>query len=74
MRDLLHELEEFDTSLKRNEHKFKSTVRRFEIDRRKDLTAKLGPEKRRRIQQRANARSAANNAAFRELRRRATGR
>lgn len=70
-RDLLAQMEEYDVMLKRNEFRFKNQVRELEADRRKALAAKLAPEKRARIQQRANARSNANDAAIQQLYRQA---
>ena len=64
-------MEEYDVMLKRNEFRFKNQVRELEADRRKALAAKLAPEKRARIQQRANARSNANDAAIQQLYRQA---
>ncbi len=72
-RDLFERIDTYDTTLKRNEHRFKTRVRELDEDRRRDLANKLAPEKRARIQSRSNARSNANSAAIKELYRRANG-
>jgi hypothetical protein len=71
---LLKKMAEVDKLLLTNEADFKRQVRKAEMERRKALAAKLGPEKRRRMQERADARDAANDAFIQEIYRRANGR
>ncbi len=73
-RELLARLEELEARIKKNEVAFRKQVSAHEQERRKALARKLGPEKRRRIQQRSAARAAASAAFLREMYRRAYGR
>jgi S1-C subfamily serine protease len=70
----LAKLEEVETTLKKNEVAFRKQVRDFEMENRRALAAQLGPEKRRRIQERISQQRAQNAAFLQELRRTATGR
>lgn len=70
---LLKKMAEVDKLLLANEAEFKRQVRKAEMERRKALAAKLAPEKRRRMQERATARDAANDAFIQEIYRRANG-
>jgi S1-C subfamily serine protease len=70
----LAKLDELDATLKKNEVAFRKQVRESELAKRRALAAQLGPEKRRRIQDRINQQAAKNAAFFRELERAATGR
>lgn len=71
---LLARLDDVDKSLEQNEVEFRKQVAELERERRKAVARKLGPEKRRRIQQRVNQRAAADAAFLQQLRRRAYGR
>lgn len=73
-RGILKQLDEFESMLKKNEAVFRKQVRKFEIERRRELAKKLGPIKRQRISQRNKQRNAQNAAFFRQLERAATGR
>ena len=53
--------------------KFRKQVREFELERRREVAAKLAPEKRARATERARQRNEANNAALEAIRRRANG-
>ncbi len=71
---LLKQLDEFESLLKKNEVAFRKQIRKFEIERRRELAKRLGPVKRQRISERNKQRNAQNAAFFRELERAATGR
>jgi len=72
-RELFEKMDELDKKLKQNEFRFKNEVRELAEDKRKELAAKMAPQKRANQRARANARAAANNAALQELYRRANG-
>jgi S1-C subfamily serine protease len=69
----LARITEIDAKLKPNEVEFRKQVKGFEMARRRELAAKLGPEKRARISERENSRRASENAFIQELRRRTHG-
>lgn len=71
---LLKQVDDFESLLKKNEVAFRKQIRKFEIDRRRELAKQLGPLKRQRISDRNKQRHAQNAAFFRELERAATGR
>ncbi|REK10464.1 MAG: serine protease [Planctomycetota bacterium] len=73
-RSSLEKLDQTDTWVKRYEAHFKRYVRKAEMADRRARAAELGPEKRARIQARADARSRANDAFIQEIYRRANGR
>jgi hypothetical protein len=72
-KQLLARLDSLDADLKKNEVQFRKQVKEFELDRRRDLAAKLAPEKRARAAERARQRKEANDAALEAIRRRANG-
>lgn len=72
-KQLLARLDTLDGELKKNEIQFRKQVREFELDRRREMAAKLAPEKRARAAERARQRKEANNAAIEAIRRRANG-
>ncbi len=72
-KQLLARLETLDAELKKNEVLFRKQVKEFELDRRRELAAKLAPEKRARAAERSRQRKEANNAAIEAIRRRANG-
>jgi hypothetical protein len=69
----LARLDKLDAELKKNEVQFRRQVKDFEDERRRDLAAKLAPEKRARASQRAKDRAAANDKFLQEMRRRTHG-
>ncbi len=69
----LARLEKLDAQLKKNEVQFRRQVKDFEDERRRDLAAKLAPEKRARASQRAKDRAAANDEFLQQMRRRTHG-
>jgi len=72
-KQLLARLDQVDDELKKNEVQFRKQVREFELERRREVAAKLAPEKRARATERARQRNEANNAALEAIRRRANG-
>jgi len=72
-KQLLARLDSLDADLKKNEVQFRKQVKDFELDRRRELAAKLAPEKRARAAERARQRKEANDAAVEAIRRRANG-
>jgi hypothetical protein len=69
----LESLEVYDRDLKKNEAVFRRQVRLIEDAERREIAAKLGPEKRARISERENSRRAAENSFINEMRRRTHG-
>jgi hypothetical protein len=69
----LESLETYDRDLKKNEAAFRRQVRLIEDADRRDIAAKLGPEKRARMSERDRSRRDAENAFIQELRRRTHG-
>lgn len=70
----LTRIEELDANLKKNEVKFRRLVKAYDLDIRRDLAAKQGPQIRDRMRERNAARVKANNEFFSELARKARGR
>jgi hypothetical protein len=71
---LLKKVDDVEATLKKNELAFRRQVREAETANRRALASQLGPDKRRRIQERANAQAQRNSSFFRDLERAATGR
>ncbi len=70
----LDRLEELDAKLKKNEVQFRRQVKQIEIEKRRELAARLGPKKRALESQRAKQRAAAENAFMQRIYRLANGR
>ncbi len=73
-KQLLAQLDEAETEIKRNEIDFRKQVSAYEREARRARARELAPEKRARIRARANQRAAQGAAFLREMYRRAYGR
>jgi hypothetical protein len=69
----LTRIDELDAEMKRNEAKFRRQIKEYELDIRRELAAKQGPEVRARMRERNAARVEANNKFFSDLERKARG-